>query len=248
MSIQKQLISFAFEKAYPYIMEQPVIKEYLSQISFILVGSAATGLCNAESDVDICLICNREMFDIISVGTRWLEGRPTEVILDGTQLHYYAISTDSLDKKIDEMDERACYVYGNAVVIEDTTGQYSQIAKKIHDPSLLSRRFEKEIDMLRRRGRALHYVMNGDTDPMVRIEICTEILKRLLMCISLFDGREYDSRKRLYQTALLGKAGNVLKPKIDTMFSLLGTVCLVEKHKENTEFLVLFDECFGYIS
>lgn len=46
MSVQNQLVSFAFEKAYPYMKEQPKIKEYLSQISFVLVGSAATGLCN----------------------------------------------------------------------------------------------------------------------------------------------------------------------------------------------------------
>ena len=146
MSIQKQLISFAFEKAYPYIVEQPLIKDYLSKISFILVGSSATGLCNAESDVDICLICNQEIYEIISVDTRWINGRPTEVILDGTQLHYYAVSTDSLDKKIAEMDELACYVYGNALVIDDTTGQYKRVAEKIHDPSLQVQRFNKEID------------------------------------------------------------------------------------------------------
>ncbi len=104
MSIQKQLISFAFERAYPYIIEQPTIKGFLSQISFILVGSAATGLCNAGSDVDICLICDQNTYDTISVGTRWLDGRPTEVILDGTQPHYYAISTESLNRKIAELD------------------------------------------------------------------------------------------------------------------------------------------------
>lgn len=104
MSIQKQLISFAFERAYPYIIEQPTIKGFLSQISFILVGSAASGLCNAGSDVYICLICDQNTYDTISVGTRWLDGRPTEVILDGTQLHYYAISTESLNRKIAELD------------------------------------------------------------------------------------------------------------------------------------------------
>lgn len=247
MSIQEQLISFAFKMAYPFIIEQPTIKEYLSRISFILVGSAATGLCNADSDVDICLICDQKTFDTISVGTRWINGRPTEVVLDGTQLHYYAISTDSLDKQIAEMDDLALYVYGNSIVIDDTTGQYKRIAEKIHNPALLSQRFANEIDMLGRRRKALYYVMNNDTDPMARIEICTEIMKRLLMCIALFDGREYDRRKRLYRTALLGATGNVLKTKIDTMLTLLGTACKAENHKEATKFLRLFDDCFDYI-
>lgn len=248
MSIQKQLISFAFEKAYPYIKEQLVIKDYLAQISFILVGSVATGLCNANSDVDICLICDQKTFDIISEGTRWINGRPTEVILDGKQLHYYAISTDSLNKKIAEMDELALYVYGNAIIIDDTTGEYNRIAEKIHDSSLLFRRFNNEKDMLERRRRALYYVMKNDTDPMARMEIGTEIMKRLLRCIALFDGREFDSRKRFYQTALLGPAGNELKPKIDAMFLVLGPACRAENVKEANEFLELVDDCFDYFS
>ena len=248
MSIQKQLVSFAFEKVYPYIMKQPTIKDYLSKISFILVGSAATGLCNAESDVDICLICDQNTFDAISVGTRWLTGRPTEVILDGTQLHYYAVSADNLEQKIAEMDGLTLYVYGNAVVIDDTAGHYKPIADKIHNPTLMTQRFEKEIEMLGRRKRALHYVLNSDTDPMARIEICTEIVKRLLICIALFDGREYDSRKRLYRTALLGTTGNLLKPKIDAMFELLGAVCKTENQKAATAFWELFNDCFDRIS
>lgn len=247
MSIQERLITFAYEKAYPYIKEQPRIKEYLSEISFILVGSAATGLCNQKSDVDICLICNQEIYDVISEGTRWLNGRPTELILDGTQIHYYAMSVENLDKKINELDALTFYVYGNAIVIDDTNGQYKKIAEKIHNPELLSERFKTELDMLVRRGRSLHYVLENDIDPMARIEICAEIIKRLLICIALFDGNECDVRKRLYQTALIGKAGNILKNKIDVMISLIGIACKTENRKE-AEFLELFDYCIEYIS
>lgn len=248
MSIQETLITFAFEKAYPYIVEQPVIKDHLFKISFILVGSAATGLCNAESDVDICLLCDQSTYEAISVGTRWLDGRPTQVILDGTQLHYYAISADSVDKKIAELDGHTCYLYGNAIVIDDATGLYKQLAEKIHNPALLSQRFEKEHEMLERRKRALHYVMNSNTDPMARVEICTEIMKRLLICIALFDDRECDQRKRLYRTALLGPTGIVLKPKIDELFSQLGVACRAENWEESASFLEGFDYCFDSIS
>lgn len=177
-----------------------------------------------------------------------LDGRPTEVILDGTQLHYYAISTESLNRKIAELDGLTFYVYGNAIVIDDATGQYKQIADKIHDPSLLSQRFGNEIEMLGRRKRALHYVLNNDIDPMARLEVCSEIIKQLLVCIALYDGREYDSRKRLYRTALLGTTGNLLQSKIDAMISLVGTACRTENTMAATEFLELFDYCFDYIS
>ena len=151
MNIQEKLISFAFDKAYPYIVEQPVIKDHLSKISFILVGSAATGLCNADSDVDICLICDQKSYDTISIGTRWLDGRPTEVIIDGTQLHYYGISTENLNQKISDMDNLTLYVYRNAIVINDAAGQYKQIAERINDPDSCSKRLSREVDMLGRR-------------------------------------------------------------------------------------------------
>ena len=248
MSIQEKLITFAFEKAYPYIIEQAFIKDHLSKISFILVGSAATGLCKVDSDVDICLICDQGTFESIAVGTRWLNGRPTEVIIDGMQLHYYGISIDSLNKKIADMDNHALYVYRNAIVINDTTGHYKQIADRICNPVLLAERRNHEVEMLRRRKISLHYVLNGDTDPMVRIELCSELLKRLLICIALFDDRECDCWKRTYQTALLGNAGMELAPKVDEMFALLGAVANPDNHKDATKFLMHFDDCFDRIS
>ncbi|MBR5677979.1 MAG: nucleotidyltransferase domain-containing protein [Paludibacteraceae bacterium] len=247
VSVQEKLKSFAFEKAYPYIIEQPVIKDYLTGISFILVGSAATGLCTEESDVDICLICSREIYDIISVGTRWNDGRPTEVILEGTQLHYYAVSVDELDKKIDALDERACYVYGNAVVINDRADRYGHIAEKLHSPELMSRRFDMEFDMLKRRQGAVRYVLYKDTDPMARLQLGTEIIERLLKCIALYDGRGYDPRKRFYQTALIGSTGSRLKSYVDTMMSLTGAICQSADQKETDAFMEALDYCVDYL-
>lgn len=248
MSIQEKLIAFAFEKAYPYILEQAIIKDHLSKISFILVGSAATGLCNDESDVDICLICDQNTYDTIAAGTRWLNGRPTEVMIEGTQLHFYGISTENLNRKISDLDYQTFYVYANAIVINDAAGQYKQIEERICNPDLQSKRLKSEVDMLGRRKNALHYVLNSDTDPMVRIELCTELLKRLLICVALFDGRECDSRKRPYRTALLGNTGIELTPKIDEMFALLSVVCNSENHEGATQFLMLFNDCFNSIS
>ena len=248
MSIQEKLVSFALERAYPYIKEQPPIKDFPDRISFILVGSSATGFCDEWSDVDICLLCGKDVFDTISEGTRWVEGRPTEVILDGTQLHYYAVSTDTLERKIAEADESACYVYGTAKVIDDAAGLYRSIAEKLRDPELLARRYAKETDMLRRRQRALHYVLDREKDPMARIGICAELIERLLKCTALCDGREYDCRKRLYQTALQGAAGEALKPDVDKLFSLIGPVCYAENKAEAFEFARVFDSCVDRVT
>ena len=248
VSVQEKLIAFAFEKAYPYIIEQPVIKEYLSGIGFILVGSSATGLCNEESDVDICMLCNQEVYDSISVGTRWKEGRPTEVILDGIQLHYYAVNIKEIVEKIADMDERACYVYGNAIVIKDIADRYKYIAEKIHSPELLNHRFDKEYDMLKRRQGAVKSVLCRDTDPMSRLRLGAEIIERLLKCIALNDGREYDPRKRLYRTALIGTTGSILKPYVDTMISLSGSICQVPNQKETDAFLEALDYCITILN
>lgn len=248
MDIQEKLISFALQKAYPYIIVQPVIRDHLSKISFVLVGSAATGLCNAESDVDICLICDQNTYDVISLGTRWSNGRPTEVIIDGMQLHYYGISKEALNKKIIDLDYQTFYVYSNGIVINDAAGHYKQITDRISAPVLRSQRFRKEFDMLGRRKNALHYVLNSDTDPVVRIELCTELLKRLLICVALFDGRECDSRKRPYRTSLLGPTGISLTPKIDALFALLGVVYQSDNHINAQKFLELFEDCFHRIS
>ena len=246
MTIQEQLVSFAFDKAYPYILEQPHIRDYTSGISFILVGSAATGLCTAGSDVDVCLVCSRDVYDVISVGTRWLDGRPTEVVLDGIQLHYYAVSTDNLEKKIAASDGLAMYVYSNALVIDDTAEHYRPILEKIR--AALPQRFECELDMLGRRKRALRTVLTENTDPMTRLELCCELAKRLLTCIALFDGLESDTRKRLYRTALRGPTGKELQPRVDALLALMGSVCRPENTAAANEFLASFDLCFERIS
>ena len=119
MTIKEKLRKFTFEIAFPYIIQQPIIQNYFENLCFLLVGSAATGLCSEKSDVDICILCTQDIFEIISINTRWLEGRPTETMIDGIQLHYYAISIENVIDKIKKLDDVAHYVYGNAIVIKD---------------------------------------------------------------------------------------------------------------------------------
>ena len=53
MTVKEELQKCAFEIAYPYIIKQPIIKDYFENLCFLLVGSVATGLCTEKSDVGI---------------------------------------------------------------------------------------------------------------------------------------------------------------------------------------------------
>lgn len=248
MNIQQKLTAFAFEKAYPYIMARPEIAARRRAFSVLLVGSAATGLCTERSDVDICLLCDQKTYMELADGKRWLEGRPTEVILDGTQLHYYAVSSDTLYQKVRDLDDVTFYVYKNAVVMDDACGRYRELSERICGESIQILRLQKALDMLGRRRRALHQVLREQPDPITRIDLAAELLKRLIKCIALYDRCEFDARKRLYQTALLGPTGKLLKPEVDHMLTLLGRISDAGDLAAANAFLDCFEQCYARIT
>lgn len=247
MNIQKKLMDFAFGQAYPYILSQPEIAAHRDAFSVLLVGSAATGLCTEQSDVDICLLCDQKTYGQLAEGKRWLEGRPTEVILDGTQLHYYAVSSDALYQKIQDLDDVTFYVYKNAVVMDDTCGRYRELSERICGESIQILRLQKALDHLGRRRRALQYVLREQQDPITRMDIAAELLKHLLKCIALYDHQEFDIRKRLYQTALAGSTGTELRPKVDAMLALLGRIPNSDDHAAADAYLSCFEACYSRI-
>lgn len=51
------------------------LKLLLINYPFILVTSAATGLCAPNSEVHVAIICDKEIYHIISEETTWGEGR-----------------------------------------------------------------------------------------------------------------------------------------------------------------------------
>lgn len=247
IDIQKKLMKFAFETAYPYIIEQSIIKDHFDSISFILVGSTTTGLCTVDSDVDICLLCPQNIFDIIAINTKWINGRPTEVVIDGIQLHYYAISIESVIRNIEKMDDRTLYVYGTAVVINDSPKLFNNIQKLIVNPELIEKRKNSTFDMLTRRNRALKQVLLKERDPILRLRMCLELIDLLLAAIALTDNQQFDKRKKFYITALKGQCGMKLMNKIDSLLSLLGNVSNVGDMKTTNKFLEIFDYCIHSI-
>ena len=112
---------------------------------------------------------------------------------------------------------------------------------------MLKARLDKEYDMLKRRQGAVISVLTKDTDPIVRLRLGTEIIERLLKCIALYDGREYDPRKRLYRTALLGTTGSILKSYVDTLILLSGSICQLANQKETNAFIEALDYCISFL-
>ena len=243
MNIQEKLKTFAFNVAYPYLLDQPVIREHLETLCFLLVGSTATGLCSERSDVDICILCHQETFDSISIGTRWAAGRPTEAVIDGIQLHYYAISVEDVLDRIHALNDVALYVYDNAIVLNDNINAYQQIKDTINSAEIVDARITKSFDLLTRRTRALNQVLSGEKDPFLRLNVSVELLELLLVCIALKDRLQFDKRKRFYLTALAGTTGQKLKGHVDRLLTLLGQISAIERQDTTHEFLEIFDDC-----
>jgi len=247
LTIQEKLITFAKEVAYPYILRLPFYVEHENNISVLLVGSAATGLCTEASDVDICLLCRDHVYNEISKNTNWSNGRPTEVILDKTQLHFYAISFETLEIKITDYDDITFYVYGNATALNDDAGLFIKLKNIIFDEEIINGRKHKALDMLIRRNRALTQILNGESDPILRITIGLEIIEHLLKVTALSDNIMFDKRKRFYNTALIGNIGIMIQPKIDTLLAYLSEISLIDNKDSSSAFLQIVKECIELI-
>lgn len=155
--VQTRLLEFARNEALPYLVQHPKFSDYIGRLSFILVGSSATGLCRPDSDVDIAVVCVKELFDKISKETRWLEGRPSQEIINGVQLHYYAISFEIIEEKFEQLDDLYLYVYSNCIILQDANNQYAKRIKTNDSriAEIRRARIEGKLDMLLRRSKVL---------------------------------------------------------------------------------------------
>jgi predicted nucleotidyltransferase len=247
MTTQQRLRNFAEEIAYPYVIQLPFFVEYHNKISILLVGSTATGLCNDNSDVDICFLCDEYVFSDISQGTDWINGRPIEIIIDNVQLHYYAISYETIEKKITEYDDITFYVYGNVVVLNDNSGLYIKVKNMIYNDEIRINRKNKAVDMLIRRNRAFKQIILKESDPILRIRVGLEIIELLLKAIALSDGNEFDMRKKFYTTALTGNKGMKMIYKLDILIDSLSKISKIENSEKSCIFMQIIDDCIKVI-
>lgn len=216
--IQEKLINFAKNQALPYLNSK--YKDYIDKLSFVLVGSAATGLCGPASDADIAMVCSSELYDKLSEGTRWGIGKPTEVILGGIMLQYYAISFELIKEKFNELDDLYLHVYNNCIILQDPDDQYANSIPitGLNSAKLKKKRVEGKLDMLLRRSRVLNNCIKSGADILLSAEIYVEIIKRILKVTALLDDIDFDPRKRIYKTTLAGITGEKINDKIEYLF------------------------------
>jgi len=232
--IELKLQEFAKGEALKYLIGLPKFKHYIEKLSFILVGSAATGLCSLDSDVDIAIICDKEIYDIISKETRWGEGRPTEEIIDGIQLHYYATTFDLIEEKFKEQDDTYLYVYSNCIILQDTNNKFRERieSKNSKLESIRRQRTEGKLDMLKRRSQVLKYCIENNIDILVTTETFFEVIKLTLKVTALLDNIDFEPRKRLFNTALSGITGDIVRDKVRKLFHTMGLIGFAKEQKE----------------
>jgi len=214
---------FAREVCLPYLITLERFRDDLDLLSFMLVGSVATGHDDENSDVDVAVVCERRVYDSISGSADWDRGRPTEEHLDGVQLQYYGISFEQIEKRLSELDDVYLHVYSNAISLRDPNGQYFERLAPLlaGSPDVRRERVEGKLDMLVRRACAMRQAIQAG-DIMSIAQVCLELLRRGLELIALLDGVDFDPRKRLFMTALRGELGRELEPVFRRLVSSLG--------------------------
>lgn len=242
--IQRELVAQAKSQCLPYLLHLPRFKPYLDRLSFVLVGSAATGLCNERSDVDIAIVCDQETYAVISTPAQagdmpWRAGRPSEAEIDGIQLHYYGISFEEIESKLQTLDDNTLYVYDNVLILRDSGESYARrILGFLLSPDIRRQRIEGKLDMLLRRSRAWEASL-AERDLMSIARVSLELIALCLKVVALLDDVPFDPRKRLMSTALRGELGQQLEERIRRLFANLGDL----SHLRDDTDLVGF--CFG---
>ena len=207
--LQRQLQEWAANQALPFVLRTEELSP--RSVSVLVVGSVAAGNCHPNSDVDIAILCRQRVFARISQGKPWVAGRPTEVRVEGRQLHYFAESVGSVRERLLNLKDKTHYVYGTAFPLLDKPRLYSEgIAQLVNSEALRKARLEGKLDMFLRRLGALRNAA-WESEPLVLSKMSLEIVSLALKVIALLDGVPFDPRKRLMETALRGPLGRQLK-------------------------------------
>jgi len=220
MTVQSRLRQFAKSTCLPFLTSLSVFRPYVDRVCFLLVGSAATGLCEENSDVDIAVVCSGDVYPKVAEGQPWGEGRPSEKILDGAQLHYFAVSCDEIERRLAQLDDLWLYLYSHAIVLHDVadlwTSRFAALLTAV--PEVRRARVEGKLDILRRRSS----VLAGLRDVHSLAAVCLENISLCLKVIALLDDVAFDPRKRMFATALQGQLGRRLEPEIRGLYENLG--------------------------
>lgn len=248
MKIQNKLIEFANEIALPYLLDHEDFQPYKTSIDILLVGSSATGLCDEKSDVDICILCSEQILNEISMKKEWNKGKPSEIIINGIQLHYYAASLENIHNKLKDFNESVFYLYQTSILLYQGTDRYKELKESLEIYSNMQERFDHIRNKLKARRRALGSILEYSKDPILRMKIGLEILELLLCATAQYDKVGYDKRKRLYQTSLIGRTGKNIKGDIDILIDLISKISDHQDKQLSQKFERIVDQCILKIS
>lgn len=221
MDHRTRLYNFASTRCIAYLIQDPILAPYANRLSVVLVGSVATGLCDDRSDIDIALVCDDQTYGLVSAGTDWASGRPTEVILGGVQLHYYAISLNEIAHRIHDLDDLSIHIYLAGVPLIDPGEQYARLIAGIDKVALHERRLKHARGHLERRLRVLEDDLSA-IDRLALAALLVELTRLVVKTIALIDGVAFDPRKRILATGLSGPLGQRMQPAIMELLADLG--------------------------
>jgi predicted nucleotidyltransferase len=96
-----------------------------------VVGSVANGTCKEDSDIDMAVFCEQDLCEELSKGTAWISGRPSEAIIDNTQLHYYVVSYEAVEDRLDAHDDLYIYNYSNMIVLHNPGARMERLKSSL---------------------------------------------------------------------------------------------------------------------
>lgn len=217
MECHDRLLQIAELHCIPYLQSLPRFRSMDEKLIFLLVGSVAHGLCNEHSDIDIAVVCDEPTYAEISIETEWSKGRPTEVVIAGTQLHFYGLTLNEIRKRIEALDDHAIFNYLGARVMQDPCGRYAEMLGMIDTSELHDRRIHHAATLLLRRLSVFDKELPS-YDPLVMASISVELITLLVKTIAVLDATSFDPRKRPVATGLRGALGQHLKLDVLGLF------------------------------
>lgn len=248
MEIQEKLYTFAKFVACPYVRNLDAVRPHLYNVSIVLVGSVATGICSEKSDVDLCVLCTRKIYNEIFPLIEWNSGKYMELTISGIKTRYYLGCIEDVCDGLLKNDDLIFYLYNYAKVLDDISGAYKNLRKFIAEQQIIAKRKKHVNNSMIKRRRALTKYLDMYTDPFGRLMVAQDTIRTLLRAIASYDNIPFDPKKHPYHTALAGSTGSVLKPCINDLLNSIPRIIKDGDEVARKEFIMLVDNCISAIS
>lgn len=248
MEITEKFYAFAKYVACPYVRNLDAVKPYVYSVSIILVGSVATGICTPDSDVDICILCPKKVYNEIFPKIEWNNGKYMELTISGINTRYYLESIEDVCEGLTKLDDLTFYLYNYSQPLDDVSGAHKNLKKFISEQQIVAKRKKYVHNSMLKRRRALTKYLDSYMDPFGRVIVAHDTIRTLLRAIAAYDNIPFDPKKHPYITALAGQTGEFLKPCMDELMNCLSKITDVKDVEARKQFIALVDNCITAIT